>query len=65
MRNIKMKPPVPLFNLCKRSSMILHLLLKVKSEAKAYFIKTVVCCLRKRKDVMKNAKKKIGKSFLE
>ena len=45
--------------------MILYLFLKAKSQAKAYIIKTVVCCLRKRKDVKKTVKKKIGKSFLE
>ena len=65
MKNIKMRPPVPLFNLFKKSSMILYLFLKAKSQAKAYIIKTVVCCLRKRKDVKKTVKKKIGKSFLE
>ena len=53
-----MKPPVPLFNLSKKSSMILYLFLKAKSQAKAYIIKTVVCCLRKRKDVKKTVKKK-------
>ena len=42
MKNIKMRPPVPLFNLFKKSSMILYLFLKVKSQAKAYIIKTVV-----------------------
>ena len=45
--------------------MILYLFLEVKSQAKAYIIKTIVCCLRKRKDVKKILKKKIGKSFLE
>ena len=60
-----MIPPVTLFNLSKKSSMILYLLLKAKSQAKAYIIKTVVCCLRKRKDVKKTVKKKIDKSFLE
>ena len=52
-----MKPP-PLFNAFKKSCMISYLFLKAKSEAKAYIIKTVVCCLRKRKDVKKTAKKK-------
>ena len=42
MKNIKMKPPVPLFNLFKKSSMILYLFLKAKSQAKNYIIKTVV-----------------------
>ena len=65
MKNIKMRPPVPLYNLFKKSSLILYLFLKAKSQAKAYIIKTVVCCLRKRKDVKKTVKKKIGKSFLE
>ena len=65
MKNIKMRPPVPLFNLFKKSSMILYLFLKAKSQEKAYFIKTVKCCLRKRKDLKKTVKKKIGKSFLE
>ena len=51
MKNIKMEPPVPPLNLLKKSSMILHLFLKAKSHAKAYIIKTVVCCLCKRKDV--------------
>ena len=40
MKNIKMRPPVPLFNLFKKSSMILHLFLEVKNQAKAYIIKT-------------------------
>ena len=53
-----MKPPVPLFNLFKRSSMILHLFLKAKSQAKAYIINVW-------KDVRKSLQKKIGKSFLE
>ena len=35
-----MKPPVPPFNLFKKSSMILYLFLKAKSQAKAYIIKT-------------------------
>ena len=39
-KNIKMRPPVPLFNLFKKSSMILHLFLKAKSQAKAYITKT-------------------------
>ena len=65
LKNIKMRAPVALFNLFKKSSVILHLFLKAKSQAKAYIIKTVVCCLRKRKDVKKTVKKKIGKSFLE
>ena len=65
MQNIKMKPPVPLFNIFKKSSMTLYLFLKGRSQAKAYIIKKVVCCLRKRKDVKKTVKKKIGKSFLE
>ena len=39
MKNIKMRPPVPLFNLFKKSSMILYLFLKAKSQAKAYIIK--------------------------
>ena len=43
--------------------MILYLFLKAKSQAKAYIIKTVVCYLRKRKDVKKTVKKKISKSF--
>ena len=65
MKNIKMKPPVPLFNLFKKSSVILYLFLKAKSQAKAVIIKTVACCLRKRKDVKTTVKKKIGRSFLE
>ena len=40
MKNLKMKPPVPPFNLFKKSSMILYLFLKAKSQAKAYIIKT-------------------------
>ena len=63
MKNIKMRPPVPLFNLFKKSSMMLYLFLKPKSRAKAYIIKTVVWCLRDRKDVKKTVQKKIGKSF--
>ena len=47
MKNIKMRPPVPLFNLFKKSSMILNLFLKAISQAKVYVIKTVVCYLRK------------------
>ena len=58
-----MKPPVHLFNLFKKSSMILYLFLRAKSQA--YIIKTVVCSLRKRKDVKKTVKKKMSKSFLE
>ena len=57
-KNIKMRPYVSLFNLVKKSSMTLYLFLKAKSQAKAYIIKTVVCCLRKRKDVKKTVKKK-------
>ena len=57
MKNIKMRPPVLLFNLFKTNSMILHWFLKAKSQAKAYMIKIVVCCLRKRKDVKKTVKK--------
>ena len=65
MKNVKMKSPVPLFNLFKKSSMILYLFLKAKSREKAYIIKTVVCSLSQRKDVKKTVKKKIRKSFLE
>ena len=65
MKNLKMKPPVPPFNLFKKSSMILYLFLKGKCQAKAYIIKTVGCCLRKRKDVKKTVKEKICKNFLE
>ena len=60
---LKIRPPVPLFNLFKKSSMILYLFLKAKSQAKAYIIKTVVCCLRKRKDVKKTVKKKNREDF--
>ena len=63
MKNINMRPPVPLFNLCKKRSMILYLFLKAKSQAKAYIIKTAVSCLRKRKDVKKTAKKKKVRVF--
>ena len=42
MKNIKMKPPVPLFNLLKKCSIILYLFLKAKSQAKNCIIKTVV-----------------------
>ena len=52
MKNIKMEPPVPPLNLLKKSIMILYLFLKAKSQAKTYIIKTFVCCLRKRKDVL-------------
>ena len=45
MKNVKMKSPVPLFNLFKKSGIILYLFLKTKSRAKAYIIKTVVCSL--------------------
>ena len=38
MKNIKMRPPVSLFNLFKKSSMILYLFLKAKSQAKAYTV---------------------------
>ena len=65
MKSIKMRPPVPLFNLFKKRSMILYLLLIAKSQATAYIIKTLVCCLCKWKGVKKTVKKKIGKSFLE
>ena len=58
MKNIKMKPPVTLFNLFKKSSMILFLFLKAKSQGKAYIIKTDVFCLRKRKNVKRTVKKK-------
>ena len=49
MKNIKMRPPVPLFNLSKKSSMTLYLFLKGKSQAKAYIITTE----ERRKDVKK------------
>ena len=62
MKNIKMRPPVPLYNLFKKSSMILYLFLKAKTQAKAYIIKAVVCCLRKGKDEKKTVKKKIFKN---
>ena len=39
MKNIKMRPPVPPFNLFKKSGMILYLFLKAKTQAKAYIIK--------------------------
>ena len=42
MKNIKMRPPVPLLTLFKKNSMILYLFLKGKSQAKAYIIKTAV-----------------------
>ena len=42
--------------------MILYLFLKAKSRAKAYIIKTVIWCLRNRKDVKKTVHKKIDKS---
>ena len=42
MKNIKMRPPVPLFNLFKKSSMILYLFLKAKTQTKAYVTKTAV-----------------------
>ena len=61
----EIRPPVSLFNLFKKSSIIFYLLLKAKIKAKAYIIKTVVCCLRKRKNVKKTVKKKIGKRFLK
>ena len=36
-----MRPPIPLFNLFKKSSMILYLVLKAKkSQTKAYITKT-------------------------
>ena len=60
-----MRPPVLLFNLFKKSSKILNLFLKAKSQAKAYIFKTVVCCLCKRKDVKKAINTKIGKRFLD
>ena len=41
MKYFKIRPPVSLFNLFKKSSMILYLFLKAKSQAKAYIIKTV------------------------
>ena len=45
--------------------MKLYLFLKVKSQAKAYIINTVVCSFLKGKDVKKTVKKKIGTSFLQ
>ena len=36
-----------------------------KSQEKPYINNTVACCLHKRKDVRKNVKTKIGKSFLK
>ena len=65
MKNIKTRPPVTLFNLLKKSSMILYLFLKAKNQTKTYIIETVVYCLRKKKGIKKTVKKKIGKSFLE
>ena len=59
---MKMKLLVALFT---KRNMKLYLLLKAKSQAKGYIINTVVCSLRKRSDVKKTVKKKIGKSFLE
>ena len=58
-----MKPTAHLFNLFKKSRMILHLFLEAKSQA--YIIKTFGCSLRKRKGGKKTVKIKIGKSFLE
>ena len=58
MKNIKMRPLVPLLNLFKKNSMILYLFLKGKSQAKAYIFNTVVCCLRKSKNLKKIVKKK-------
>ena len=55
-----MKPPVVLF---KKKSMIWYLFLKAKGQAKAY--QHSCTYLRKRKDLKKNVKKKIGESFLE
>ena len=40
MKNIKMRPPVPLFDLFKKSGMILYLFLKVTSQGEAYIIET-------------------------
>ena len=40
MKNIKMRPSVPLFDLFKKSGMILYLFLKVTSQAEAYIIET-------------------------
>ena len=53
-----MRPPVSLCNLFKKSSMILYLFLQAKTQAKAYIIKAVVCCLRKSQDEKKTVKKK-------
>ena len=53
-----MRPPVPLFNLFKKSSMILYLFSKAKNQAQALIIKTAECCLCQRKDVKKTVKKK-------
>ena len=55
-----MKPPVALF---KKKVMKLYLFKKPKVKQK--LINKVVCCLRKRNEVKKNVKKKIGESFLE
>ena len=54
MKNIKMRPPVSLFNLFKKGSIILYLFLKAESQAKAYIIRAVVCCLHKRKVAKRN-----------
>ena len=51
-----MRPPVPLFDLFKKSGMRLYLFLKAKSRAKVHIIKTVVCCLHKREDVKKTVR---------
>ena len=58
MKNIKMRPPVPLFNLFKKSSMVLYLFSKAKNQAQDLIIKTAECCLCQRKDVKKTVKKK-------
>ena len=60
-----MKPPVPLFNPFKKSSMILYLFSKAQVKQKIILLRQAVFCLRKRKDAKKTAKEKIGKSFLE
>ena len=53
MKNIKIRPPVPLFNLFKKNSMILYLFLKPKSRAKAIILSRLffaVCARERRKE---------------
>ena len=58
MKNIKMRPPVPLLTLFKKNSMILYLFLKGKSQAKAYIFKTVCMLFAQEEKPKENCQEK-------